>query len=68
MITDKPNTEHGNGTNTMLGAGRNPFSKIMVEINGSVIVNIRDLPQEQYEAFLDLMHNLRMAYISIKGR
>ena len=38
------------------------FTKIMVEIKDGPIVNITDLPKEHYEYFLELMHNLRIAY------
>ena len=44
------------------------FSKVMVEIKGGILVNIRDLPPEQYEYFLELMHRLRLAYFTIKTR
>ena len=37
------------------------FGKVMVEIHGA-LVNITDLPKEHYENFLELMHNLRIAY------
>jgi len=42
------------------------FTKIMVEIKGGPIVNIIDLPQEQYEYFLELTHYLRIAYNVLK--
>jgi hypothetical protein len=44
------------------------FTKIMVEIKGGVMVNITDLPKEHYEEFLELMHKLRLAYITITSR
>jgi len=37
------------------------FTKIMVEVNGKV-VNLADLPKEQYEEFLELMQSLILAY------
>lgn len=40
------------------------FSKIMVEIKNDIIVDITDLPKEQYEEFLELMHQVRIAYIA----
>jgi hypothetical protein len=43
------------------------FSDVLVEIDGQIIP-IRDLPKHEYEAFLDDMHKLRLAYISIVGR
>ncbi len=43
------------------------FSDVLVEIDGAIIP-IRDLPKHEYEAFLDDMHKLRLAYISIVGR
>ena len=44
------------------------FSKIMVEIKGGAIVNITDLPKEQYEQFLEIMHQVRIAYIAATSR
>ena len=44
------------------------FSKIMVEIKGGAIVNITDLPKEQYEQFLEIMHQVRIAYIAATNR
>ena len=44
------------------------FTKIMVETKEGVIVNITALPKEQYEYFLELMHNLRLAYIAIVNK
>lgn len=44
------------------------FSKIMVEIKGGSIVNITDLPKEQYEQFLELMHKIRIAYIATTSK
>ena len=42
------------------------FTKIQVELdNNGEMINISDLPKEQYEKFLELIHALRMAYISI---
>jgi len=41
------------------------FTKIMVEIHG-VMVNINELPKEQYEDFLELMNQLRLVYIAIQ--
>lgn len=40
------------------------FTKIMVETNGEM-VNITQLPKEQYEEFLELMHQLRIGYIAL---
>lgn len=40
----------------------------MVEIKGVAIVNITDLPKEQYEQFLELMHQVRIAYIAATRR
>lgn len=42
------------------------FTKILVEIKGLVIVNITDLPKEQYEYFLKLIRQLDIEYHSIK--
>lgn len=44
------------------------FSKIMVEIKDGVIVNITELPKDQYEQFLELMHQVRIAYIAVTKR
>ena len=41
------------------------FTKIMVEIDKE-LVNITDLPKHEYELFLELTHQLRYAYESIK--
>ena len=43
------------------------FSNVMVEIDGEIIP-IRDLPKHEYEAFLDDMNKLRLAYIAIVSR
>jgi hypothetical protein len=43
------------------------FSDVLVEIDGQIIP-IRDLPKHEYEAFLNDMHKLRLAYISVVGR
>ena len=43
------------------------MGKVYVEIDG-IVTNIADLPKEQYEAFLELMFALRMAYISVTTR
>ena len=40
------------------------FLKVMVELNSGEIVDITDLPKEQYEAFLELMNYIRLAYIT----
>jgi len=42
--------------------------KIMIETKNGEFVNITDLPKEQYEQFLELMHQIRIAYISIINR
>jgi len=44
------------------------FSRIMVEIKGGIIVNITDLPKEQYEEFLEIMHQVRLAYIAVTSK
>lgn len=44
------------------------FTKIMVELKGGPMVNIADLPQEQYEQFLDLMNHVRLAYTAIVSK
>ena len=41
------------------------FDKILVELDGKTI-DIVDLPQDKYEQFLELMHQIRLAYIVIK--
>jgi hypothetical protein len=43
------------------------FTKIMVEIKGGVMVNITDLPKDQYERFLEMMHDLRIIYIALQS-
>jgi len=40
----------------------------MVELNNNVIVDIDDLPKDIYEYFLELINQLRLAYIVIKQR
>ena len=42
------------------------FTKVMVEIKGGVMVNITDLPPDQYEYFLDFVYALRIAYTVMK--
>ena len=41
------------------------FTKILVEIKGQAIVNIKDLPKEQYEQFLSLMEGINLTYKTI---
>lgn len=43
------------------------FTNVFVEIDGKPIP-IRELSKIEYEEFLDGMHRLRLAYISIVGR
>ena len=38
------------------------INKILVDIEDEGIKNIQDLPREQYEEFLDIMHRLYYAY------
>jgi len=40
------------------------FSNILIEIDGE-LVQLRDLPKHEYEEFLEDMHKLRLAYISV---
>lgn len=42
------------------------FTKIMVEVSNGEMVEIQELPQEQYEGFLELMHRLRTAYMAVQ--
>lgn len=42
------------------------FTKIMVEIDKE-LVNITDLPENEYELFLELTHKLRQVYPIIKS-
>ena len=46
----------------------NLFSKIMVELNDGTIVNITDLPKEQYEQFLELMLEVSITYFPAMSR
>ena len=39
------------------------FGKIMVEVEG-VMIDIKNLPREKYEAFLDLINDIRIIYIA----
>jgi hypothetical protein len=48
-------------------AFQHKITNVLVEINNN-LVPIKDLPQFEYEAFLEGMHHLRLAYISIKNR
>lgn len=43
------------------------FTNVFVEIDGKPIP-IRELPKIEYEEFLEGMHRLRLAYISVMGR
>ena len=43
------------------------FTNVFVEIDGKPIP-IRELPKIEYEEFLEGMHKLRLAYISVIGR
>ena len=42
------------------------FTKIMVEIDNE-LVNITDLPKDEYELFLELTDKLRQGYAIIKS-
>lgn len=44
------------------------FTKIMVEVKGGEIINITDLSKEQYKYFLEITHQIRIAYISATSR
>ncbi len=46
----------------------NKITKILVELDGERLVHIRDLDKETYEKFLENMHLLRMAYITLQER
>lgn len=41
------------------------LTKILLEIDGNDVVDITDLPKQDYEDFLELTHRLRLAYISV---
>lgn len=41
---------------------------IFVKLKGGEYINVSDLPRESYEAFLETMHQLRLAYITIINR
>ena len=43
------------------------FTNVFVEIDGKLIP-IREMPKIEYEEFLEGMHRLRLAYISVVGR
>jgi len=43
------------------------FTNVFVEIDGKPIP-IRELPNIEYEEFLEGVHKLRLAYISVIGR
>lgn len=40
----------------------NPFGRIMVELKNGVLVDIRELPKEHYEYFLDMVIEIKHAY------
>ena len=44
------------------------FTNVFVEIDGGKLIPIRELPKIEYEAFLEGMHRLRLAYIAVVGR
>lgn len=43
------------------------FGKIMIEVDG-VLTDITTLPRPQYERLLEMMNQLRLAYITITSR
>lgn len=43
------------------------FTNVYVEIDGKK-VSIAELPKHQYEEFLEDMHKLRLAYITVVSR
>lgn len=43
----------------------NPFSRVLVETKDGSIIDITDLPKEEYEAFLELTHQVRIRYIAL---
>ena len=45
----------------------NIITNVLVEINGK-IVPIKELPQKQYEEFLEMIHKLRLGYITILNK
>lgn len=66
MSTEKIDLENENSALNKPVVGRS-FTNVFVEIDGKPIP-IRDLPKMEYEEFLEVMHRLRMAYISVVGR
>lgn len=43
------------------------FSNVFIEIDGK-LEQLRDLPIHEYEEFLEDMHKLRLAYMSVMHR
>ena len=66
MITEKSDLENDNPALNKPNVGRS-FTNVFVEIDGKPIP-IRELPKIEYEAFLEGMHRLRLAYIAVVGR
>lgn len=42
-----------------------PFKQIFVQLQNGIMVPINELPKESYEYFLELTHQVRLAYIAI---
>ena len=43
------------------------FGKIMIEVDG-ILTDVTTLPRPQYERFLEMMNQLRIAYIALTSR
>ncbi|MHB8762581.1 MAG: hypothetical protein ACYC6J_09430 [Coriobacteriia bacterium] len=66
MSTEKSNLENEKTALNKPVVGRS-FTNVFVEIDGKPIP-IRELPKIEYEEFLEGMHRLRLAYITVVGR
>jgi len=42
------------------------ITKVLVEDENGTVTNITDLPIEEYEKFMDIIHDVRLMYIALK--
>jgi hypothetical protein len=59
------NIAQGNG---VLPCVSRSFIGLFIHYDNGDIVNIQDLPKQEYEKFLEQMNALRMAYIALVSR
>jgi hypothetical protein len=61
----KQQEQQGNG---VLPCGSRSFIGLFMHYDNGDMVNIQDLPKQEYERFLEQMNALRMAYITLVSR